>query len=71
MPGAKQIYKFQFSYRGGVEYDNAFILGRGKDAFMVVGTQASVQFLKLNQAAVLDSVEEQEITADELDFELL
>lgn len=68
---AKQIYKFQFSYRGGVEYDNAFILSRGGDAFMVVGTQGSVQFLKLNQASTLDSVEEQEITADELDFELL
>jgi hypothetical protein len=38
---------------------------------MVVGKQASLQYVRLNQAAVLDAAEEKEISADELDFELL
>jgi len=66
-----QIYKFPFSYRGGTEYDSAFLVGQKTDAFMIVGKQAELQFVKLNQAAVLDSVEEEEISADDLDFDLL
>src|SRR3954452_24227965 len=30
---AGMIYKFPFSYRGGTEYDNAFVLGNDEDAF--------------------------------------
>jgi hypothetical protein len=65
------MYSFPFSYRGGLEFDSAFVVGAGKDAFMVVGKQASLQYVRLNQAAVLDAAEEKEISADELDFELL
>ena len=70
---AGQMYNFPFSYRGGLEHDSAFVVGggRGGDPIMVVGKPAALQFVKLNQAAVLDSVEEKEISADELDFELL
>ena len=66
-----QIYNFPFSWRGGVEYDNAFVLGSRSSAFMVVGKPADLQFVRLNQEAVLDSVEEKEISADEIDFETL
>lgn len=66
-----QIYNFPFSWRGGVEYDNAFVLGSRSNAFMVVGKPADLQFVRLNQEAVLDSVEEKEISADEIDFETL
>jgi hypothetical protein len=66
-----QIYSFPFSYRGGTEYDNAFIIGNKTDAFMITGKEARFQFAKLNQAAVLDSVEEQEISADDIDFDLM
>lgn len=68
---ANRIYQFPFSYRGGVDYDNAFLLGGKTDAFMIVGKQAELQYVKLNQAAVLDSVEEEEISADDIDFDLL
>jgi hypothetical protein len=68
---AGQIYSFPFSYRGGTEYDNAFIIGNKTDAFMITGKEARFQFAKLNQAAVLDSVEEQEISADDIDFDLM
>lgn len=65
------IFTFPFSYRGGIEYDKAFILGADNEAFMVVGKPAEFVFLKLNQATVLDSVDEQEVSVDDLDFDLL
>ena len=66
-----EMYSFPFSFRGGLEHDSAFVVGNGGDAFLVVGRQAALQFVRLNQAAALDSVEEAEISADDIDFELL
>jgi len=63
------IYNFDFSYRGGLEYDNAFILGNKSDSFMVVGKPAALEFVKLNQAVELDAPEEEEVSADEISFE--
>ena len=65
------LYKFPFSYRGGLDHDNAFIVGSRADAFMVVGRPAALKFVSLNQAAPLDAVEEKEIAAEEIDFDLL
>lgn len=65
------VYSFPFSYRGGTEYDNAFIIGNKADAFMVVGKEARFQFAKLNQVAQLDSIEDEEISGDDIDFDLL
>jgi hypothetical protein len=67
-----QIFSFPFSYRDGIEADQAFIIGNAKkDAFMVIGQQATLQYLKLNQAAELDVVEEEEVSSDDLSFDLL
>lgn len=66
-----QIFQFPFSYRGGLDYDSAFLIGDKKDAFMIVGKQAQLEFVSLNQSAVLDAVEEEEISADDLDFDLI
>ena len=63
------IYNFDFSYRGGTEYDNAFVLGNKTDAFMIVGKAAELEFVKLNQAVDLDATEEQEVSAEEISFE--
>ena len=63
------IYNFDFSYRGGLEYDNAYVLGNRSDVFMVVGKPAELEFVKLNQAVDLDVTEEEEVTADEISFE--
>lgn len=68
---AGQIYRFSFSYRGGTEYDNAFVIGNGGDAFMITGKEARFQFAKLNQAARLDAFEEEEISGDDIDFDLM
>lgn len=66
-----RIYRFPFSWRGGIEHDNAFLIATKGDIFMVVGRQADFHFVRLNQAAVLDAGEEEEISADDLDFDLM
>ncbi|HEX6125073.1 MAG TPA: hypothetical protein VFZ23_06825 [Pyrinomonadaceae bacterium] len=68
----EQIFTFPFSWRGGIDYDKAFVLGADNEAFMVVGKQTEFKFLRLNQATtLLDSTEEEEISADDLDFDLI
>jgi hypothetical protein len=64
------IYKFDFSYRGGVEYDTAFLVGNEKNVFMIIGVSTTLQFVKLNQPSVLEPVEEQEISGEEIEFDL-
>ena len=66
-----RIYSFPFSYRDGIESDEAYLVGNGKDAFMIIGHQATLQFVKFSQQTTLDSTEEQEISGDDIDFELL
>jgi hypothetical protein len=65
------IYNFDFSYRGGTEYDKAFVIGNKSDAFMIVGGPADLEFVRLNQAVDLDATEELEVAADEISFENL
>jgi len=67
----KQLFSFPFSYRGGIEHDAAYILGDGNDAFMVVGKEGNIDYLKLNQSGALSSDEEEDISADDLSFDLL
>jgi hypothetical protein len=64
------IYKFDFSYRGGLEYDTAFLVGNEKNVFMVIGVNATLQLVKLNQPSVLEPIEEQEISGEEIEFDL-
>jgi hypothetical protein len=66
-----RIYSFPFSYRDGIDSDQAYLVGNGKDAFMVIGQPATLQYIKFNQQTTLDSTEEQEISADDIDFSLL
>ena len=69
---SKQMFAFPFSYRGGLEYDSAYIIGgEGEEAFMVVGKDSNLQYMKLNQSGVLSSNEEQDISADDISFDLL
>ncbi|MCZ2391050.1 MAG: hypothetical protein LC113_08235 [Acidobacteria bacterium] len=68
---AGRIFSFPFSYRGGVEYDSAFVIGNGKDAFIVTGKQAELDFIRLNETSVLDNSDEEEISVDDLDFDLM
>ena len=68
---AGNLYSFPFSYRDGIESDDAFLVGNKKYVFMVVGDAGTFDFVKLNQNVVLDAGEEQEIVDDDIDFDLL
>jgi len=68
---AKNMFTFPFSWRGGIEFDDAYIIAADGHIFMVVGKRAEYEFITLNQTAVLESTEEEEISADDLDFDLM
>lgn len=68
------IYRFSFSYRGGLEADAAFLLTNNDgELFMVIGTPASVQFIGLQQASGVAAMEEadEEDGGDMMDFDMI
>lgn len=65
------IYLFPFSYRGGFETANGFLLGNGSVPFIFVGTEAQFEYIGLEELAVLDEpADEVEVEEDELDFSM-
>jgi hypothetical protein len=66
-----RIFTFPFSWRGGIEYDTAYLIGAEGEAFIVTGKQAQFEFVKLNQSVTLDNPEEEDISVDDLDFDLM
>lgn len=71
------IYKFGFSYRGGVGYDPAFILAdEDNNVWMMITTPNDIDFVTLEQAALcarkanVDEVEGED-TDDALDFGMM
>ncbi|MBX2883398.1 MAG: hypothetical protein KTR32_25820 [Granulosicoccus sp.] len=77
------IYRFEFSYRGGVDTDPAFILaaepqsdGDADSLWMLVTDENAVEFVTLEQAAVCTTnsqqdIDEAEEDEEELDFGML
>lgn len=69
-----KIFKFQFSYRGGVSVDPAFILANDDAVWMMITDQNLVEYANLNNAAAcarLDEPEETREDSEELDFGML
>jgi hypothetical protein len=65
------IYKFPFSYRGGVLPDTAFLLANAEGLpFLILTTPANINFVGFQDAAPLFDEAEDE-TDDELDFEMM
>lgn len=65
------IYSFPFSYRGGYESANGFLLSNGTVPFIFVGAEAQFEYIGLEEQAVLDEPEDEvEIEEDELDFSM-
>lgn len=63
------IYKFPFSYRGGFDFSDAFILSNGTSVFLFAGEKAEFEFIGLAEQAVLDETEEEETEeTGDLDF---
>jgi hypothetical protein len=68
------IYHFPYSFRGGLEPDQGFLLASGEGkVFCAIGKPAKVEFLGLAQAA--PAVEEEETEGDEeeaaMDFSMM
>ncbi len=69
--GDGRIYSFPFAYRDGIETDEAYLVGSKKDAFMIIGDQATLRYMKFDQPVFLDAADEEDVSADDLDFDLL
>lgn len=66
------IYTFPFSYRGGYEASDAFLLANGNTAYILVGNPAQFDFIGLEEQGILDEPEDEtEIDDEELDFNMM
>lgn len=65
------IYTFPFSYRGGYDASDGFLLSNGTTPFIFVGTEAKFEMIGLEEQAVVDEPDEEvEMEEDELDFSM-
>lgn len=65
------IYMFPFSYRGGYDASDGFLLSNGTTPFIFVGTEAQFEMIGLEEQAVVDEPDDEvEMEEDELDFSM-
>lgn len=65
------IYTFPFSYRGGYDASDGFLLSNGTTPFIFVGTEAQFEMIGLEELAVVDEPDDEvEMEEDELDFSM-
>ena len=64
------IYTFPFSYRGGYETADGFLLTNGTTPFIFVGTEAQFEMIGLEEQVVLDEPDDEVEADDELDFSM-
>lgn len=68
----QKIFKFPYSYRGGLQADVGFLLqGADENFYLLVGDELEIEFLGLKQVApsVVDDSEVQE--SDFMDFDMI
>jgi hypothetical protein len=69
------IYKFPYSFRGGVAVDQGFLLANeAGEAFLAIGKATQVQFVKLQQSSSLMEDEGGPIDDDDgdlMDFDMI
>jgi hypothetical protein len=66
------IFKFPYSFRGGLEADAGFLLaGADGNAYLAVATPTRIEFVGLPQSAGLAEEESAEDEADLLDFDMI
>ena len=71
---AGAVYKFPYSFRGGIEHDSAFLLANeAGQIFMAVGNPAGLDFVGLPQVSSLgnDDVAGEDEESDEMDFSMI
>lgn len=64
------IFCFPFSYRGGYEAADAFLLAKDTNLFILMGNNRDYEFVGLEQEGVIDDDGEFEVE-DELDFGMM
>lgn len=64
------IYCFPFSYRGGYESSDAFLLVKDDNLFMLTGSKRSYEFIGLDQTGVIEDDCEFDMD-EELDFGMM
>lgn len=66
------IFKFPYSYRGGLEADAGFLLaGDEGHLFMCVGNPTKVEFIGLAQAAIAGDEDPETEELDMMDFDMI
>ena len=66
------IFKFKYSYRGGLEADTRFLLANDeKQVFMLIGDETTIQFVGLQEAAAPAAAEDQDVDGDLMDFGMI
>ena len=66
------IFKFDYSYRGGLEADAGFLLNNDQDqTFLLIGDPSDVTFKGLQEAAVVMVDEEDGAGDDAMDFGMI
>ncbi len=66
------IFKFDFSWRGGVSADPAFVLKGGDGAvWLLVGAENAIDFIGFTEAKALEPDAEDAPAGDDLDFEMM
>jgi hypothetical protein len=66
------IFKFPYSFRGGLEADAGFLLaGADGNVYLAVGSPTKIEFVGLQQAAGIAEEESGEEEADLLDFDMI
>lgn len=65
------IYSFAFSYKGGYETQQAFLLTTGTTPYIIAGEAMQFDFIGLDEQGVICEMDEVEIEEDELDFSMM
>lgn len=64
------IYKFEFSYRGGTNHNDAYLLNTPGGLFLFAGDKQEFPLVSLAEETTIDDNEEPEKEIDELDFSM-
>lgn len=65
------IYKFEFSYRGGTNHNDAYLLNTPGGLFLFAGDKQEFPLVSLAEETAIDDNEEPGEEIDELDFSML
>lgn len=66
----EDIFKFEFSYRGGTNHNDAYLLNAPGGLFLFAGDKQEFPLVSLAEETTIDDNEEPEEEIDELDFSM-